>query len=730
MASAGTVSVSVEAITDNIPSEIEDAVGSVDASVEVDTSTLEDELTTVDFLPIEVPIDMDSAVAEFEAGVAEFEAEPVDVPVTVDSDGAQDQLGDLGSAFEGVGGSASDTLGVGGAFGDMLDGLTEKLGISGAALGGFAAGIAGVGAVLAVEAQAFSFIVGEAAEAEAATALFKVTLDNTGVSAFASGDQFSHLATQIQAYSGFSDEAVLTGERLLLQSGDLANEQFILGGEFERTARLAADAARSGTTDYVSAMQRLARALADPASGVRILRGLIGGVTAEQREYIRTVQETEGVEAARIALLDLVESKVGGLASAYGDTLAGEIERSKEQFGEAAEDLGVRVLPVLTRLVEMGSGAITTLSGMADAAADFGSALLAFPTDPLGPGIDALEGAAGILGSGVADDPEKFFFGMGTAASDAASGVDELQAEMDALASSIDGTVPSLADAIANVDRAGEAFGILEASSDPQAVLNNLFELIAGFINFSDNLAQLPPEVAQALAPLGPAVAGPFAAALADAPQATRDNLVRLLQEAQARGADLTSIMTGTGRGMTSGLSSGSAGIGAAAGSRIGQAISSVRAQAGAAFSAAHSVGSSMSSGIAQGVRDATSQIISAAVDAVNQAVGAAKTAAKTGSPSRLTAEEIGAPMGEGIAVGIASAGSLVVAEAERIVRDAAAVVGPQSRFGFSGVSAAQLTQGGSETNVVIVRDIDDAMGFVPSDARGKVRRRMLAGAL
>lgn len=69
----------------------------------------------------------------------------------------------------------------------------------------------------------------------------------------------------------------------------------------------------------------------------------------------------------------------------------------------------------------------------------------------------------------------------------------------------------------------------------------------------------------------------------------------------------------------------------------------------------AKGVGKSISLGVAAGIEAAgvVRKVISAAVSVVTRAIGAAKKKADVNSPSKVMRDEVGAPLAEGVAVGI-----------------------------------------------------------------------------
>lgn len=91
--------------------------------------------------------------------------------------------------------------------------------------------------------------------------------------------------------------------------------------------------------------------------------------------------------------------------------------------------------------------------------------------------------------------------------------------------------------------------------------------------------------------------------------------------------------------------------------------VNALNSFAGTAKSAAGSIGSAIVNGITSGIESGASAIINAAKDAAMDALNAAKSALGIGSPSKVFAKQIGLPMAQGMAVGLAG-GAPMVADA------------------------------------------------------------------
>ena len=119
---------------------------------------------------------------------------------------------------------------------------------------------------------------------------------------------------------------------------------------------------------------------------------------------------------------------------------------------------------------------------------------------------------------------------------------------------------------------------------------------------------------------------------------------------------------------MVSTVTQGFGRLGGIARSGISNAISAARGMVGSAVS----VGAAIVAGIARGITSGIGGVVRAAVNAVKSAVSAAKSAMSINSPSKVTALTLGAPMSEGVAMGIYNKAAAVRAALVKTVNAAA----------------------------------------------------------
>lgn len=343
MSSAGTAYVDVEAKLDGFAADVDAAVAglSAEVAVEADVSGAQAEIDSLEGAPLDVPVDasVDAAQAEIDS----LEGEPVETTVTADTGQAEASIDSLSSSVESAVGSLAD---LGGGSGGGAAGLAAGAlsGFSSAALeaAGASAGLAtGVGAL----AIGIGMSVDAAMEAQVVQAQTAAMLETTGAGAYLSADAIGSLSEEIMGYSGFSDEAVASGQNMLLMFENVSSEAAVNAGVFEETTRLGADLATVMGTDVTSSIRNLGRAIDDPTAGMGRLRRAGIQLTEAQQQQIIAMQESGNLLGAQQALLDAVSGKVDGLAAAYGDTLAGQMDIAQEKFDNLKETMGEAFLP-------------------------------------------------------------------------------------------------------------------------------------------------------------------------------------------------------------------------------------------------------------------------------------------------------------------------------------------------------------------------------------------------
>lgn len=163
-------------------------------------------------------------------------------------------------------------------------------------------------------------------------------------------DSLKEYSSELQNYTGISDEAISNTERLLLSATDLTKDGLI------RATNACADLSKAMGTDITGSAQTLAIALASPAEGLSRLRrsGIL--FTDEEEALIKKLEESGDVLKAQDIMLSKIEERYGGIAKAIGETPIGTVDKIKETWGDIKENLGESILnsvsPALNMLLD------------------------------------------------------------------------------------------------------------------------------------------------------------------------------------------------------------------------------------------------------------------------------------------------------------------------------------------------------------------------------------------
>lgn len=212
--------------------------------------------------------------------------------------------------------------------------VATGLSIAGAAVVGFGA----------LSLKAFS-------ESQDVMAQTEAVIKSTGGVAGVTADEVSKLASSLQGVTKFSDEAVQSGENLLLTFTGIGKDIFP-----EATKTMLDMSQALGQDTKASAIQ-LGKALNDPILGVTALRKVGVSFSEAQQDVIKNLVETGRKAEAQKLILQELKLEFGGSAEAAGKTLSGQLEILKNSFGDVQEVIGATIAkaiqPFLGKLIEM-----------------------------------------------------------------------------------------------------------------------------------------------------------------------------------------------------------------------------------------------------------------------------------------------------------------------------------------------------------------------------------------
>lgn len=206
-------------------------------------------------------------------------------------------------------------------------------------------GAVAVGAGVAV-AAGLAEAVGAAREAEAIQAQLNAVIKSTGGVANVTANEANDLASSLSMVTAFEDDAIVSGEALLLTFTNIGEDIF------PQATETMLDMSQALGQDLKSSAVQLGKALNDPIKGVTALQRVGVSFTESQKKQIETlVKSGKTLEAQKIILREL-QTEFGGAARAVGDTLEGKMAILGNTLGNIKEGVGTALIPVLTDLLD------------------------------------------------------------------------------------------------------------------------------------------------------------------------------------------------------------------------------------------------------------------------------------------------------------------------------------------------------------------------------------------
>lgn len=600
--------------------------------------------------------------ADAEAAIESVPDGEADVNVNTDQaeqglDEVKEKIEETTNSTNTLGEAAQGALSGMGNLGGAAGGAARALGSTAVAGGAAAAGLftfAQAGLEAAGAAERFDFIAGPMADS-------LQTIDVGGLN----GD-IGELALKL----GSSDEAMLNATASFVtfaQSTGAADDEIVSASNNINALALRAVALNPGLGDAGAVADRLTNAL---ARGGRATTQFGIGLTSAEinaramadtgKENTNELTQFEKAAAGAEIAVERLGTSMGSDFAQGAQNAQTQWNRMTESLGEAKEAIGGQMLPAVENITE----AVTELAD--------GVANLDFRTiidglwDISSPGLivngltDAWHAVVGtteaVDASGsVAEGSSTSWARFGDTQQAAADQADALTAAQEKAAQAVADTLPSLGDIITTTDRAGEAFGVLNASSNPDTIISNLSLALFAWDDFQNNIQTIDdwgPRIAGALQQLGPEVAGGLTNALAEGNIATIVQLDGLIAEIEERGGDAAAVLTGfaqTGMdGAVAAVQNASGPMGAA-GTAAG-ATGAAGIDAGLAFNNAASIGSitglQFGAGVTSGIAGMASTVSAVASNMIAGA-GSISTAFSRG-------QAIGSAYGSGLVAGLA----------------------------------------------------------------------------
>lgn len=215
-----------------------------------------------------------------------------------------------------------------------------------------AAGAAGIGAMV----KTLQVGTAEFMEQQKVAAQTGAVLKSTGGIANVTAKQIGSLSTALMKKSGVDDEAIASGQNLLLTFTKIRNETGKGNDIFDQATVAMLDLSVAMGKDLNSSAILVGKALNDPVKGATALSRAGVQLTQGQKDQIEAFVESGRVLEAQKIILRELTTQFGGSAEAAGKTLPGQLNILKQTFNNLAGELAATFLPGIataaTKLVE------------------------------------------------------------------------------------------------------------------------------------------------------------------------------------------------------------------------------------------------------------------------------------------------------------------------------------------------------------------------------------------
>jgi hypothetical protein len=211
-----------------------------------------------------------------------------------------------------------------------------------AAIVGGAAALGGLVATLKIGVDEFM-------TAQKVMAQTGAVLKSTGGAANVTSKQITDMSTSLMKLSGIDDEAIQSGQNLLLTFTKIRNETGKGNNIFDQATVAMTNLSVAMGKDLSSSAILVGKALNDPVKGVGALSRAGVQFTASQKDTIKALVDSGNVMGAQKMILKELETQFGGSAKAAGQTLPGQLNILKETFRNVAAGLVTTFIPYLSR---------------------------------------------------------------------------------------------------------------------------------------------------------------------------------------------------------------------------------------------------------------------------------------------------------------------------------------------------------------------------------------------
>ncbi len=196
-----------------------------------------------------------------------------------------------------------------------------------------AAGAAAAVAIKAVINAASQLVTAYKAQEQAESKL-QSTLTATGNSIGMYASDLTGLARSLQSVTTYSDETIMGIEQVMVATKNISKEAL------PQATELSLDLAAAMGTSATEAAKKMAKALADPASGLEGLKDANIYFTDSEKDMVLQLSQSGKTLEAQQLILDKVAASYGGVARSVADTDTGKLDQIKNTWSDIKQGLG------------------------------------------------------------------------------------------------------------------------------------------------------------------------------------------------------------------------------------------------------------------------------------------------------------------------------------------------------------------------------------------------------
>lgn len=276
-----------------------------------------------------------------------------------------------------------------------------------ASLGGFGKIAAGAGigvAVTAVTGLGAALISG-AQDARASNIIFAQSEAVIASTGGAAGVSAQHVADYASALSDAAGQSLFGDDQIAQSTNLLLTFTNIKGTVLDAATAISVDMAQALGGAPADAAVQLGKALNDPVQGITALTRVGVTFSEEQKAVIQSMMDTGNIAGAQQVIIAELNKEFGGSAAAAA-AAAGPMAQLQGIFGELAEGIAAKLLPVLDQFItwlsspvvleaitNIGTGLVDAVLASVDAFTSFMvtiSPIVGFVSDNLTPILAAL----------------------------------------------------------------------------------------------------------------------------------------------------------------------------------------------------------------------------------------------------------------------------------------------------------------------------------------------------